>query len=78
MSVVHHHTGRRGKGQRAHDHDGMPLCTPCHVGFHMLTGRFKGWCKSQLRQWQDEQCTHYRAQYRPSEVPDEWLEDIPF
>lgn len=64
-------------GQRAHDHDAMPLCTPCHVALHMLTGRFKGWRRDDLRAWQDEQCTHYRAQYRPSEV-DECEEDIPF
>lgn len=77
-SIVHHHTQRRGKGQRAHDHDGMPLCTPCHVGLHGSCGTFKHWPRAQLRQWQDEQCTHHRAQYRPNEEPECETTEEPF
>lgn len=64
---VHHHTGRRGLGQRASDESAMPLCPACHMGLHDNNGPFKGWTREQLRAWQDEQCTQHRARYRPPE-----------
>jgi hypothetical protein len=49
-------------GMRAHDHESMPLCLPCHVpGLHALAGNFKGWTRGRLREWQDVQIAACRA-----------------
>jgi hypothetical protein len=51
--VPHHHTERRGLGQKADDRDAFPLCTWCHDDFHAGRGRFKGLDHEQRTQWQD-------------------------
>lgn len=48
---AHHRTGG-GMGLKANDRATMPLCTRCHKQFHDLNGRFSGWTKEQLREWQ--------------------------
>lgn len=68
--IIHHHTsgrteqhgksapGRRGKGQRASDADGMPLCHHHHADLHDrtgLSGYFELFDRSGLRSWQDAQ-----------------------
>ncbi len=62
-SIVHHHTARRAKGRRAHDHDGMPLCPGCHIQFHGACGPFKDMKRDERRDWQDRMVDRYRAQY---------------
>src|SRR5688500_2316426 len=59
---AHHNSGgetsvgrRRGLGEKAHDHDSMPLHIKCHADFHRGTGWFAGWDHAQRRVWQDEQ-----------------------
>lgn len=73
--VLHHHTagetephgkslgGRRGKGQRASDDQGMPLCFRHHKELHELRGFFAGWEKAQLRAWQDAQVERLQRLY---------------
>lgn len=41
-SEAHHHTHRRGLGQRASDVDAMPLCSGCHWDFHNAQGKSAG------------------------------------
>jgi hypothetical protein len=65
--VIHHSTvgstaphakslgGRRGKGQRPSDLEGICLCNRHHANFHDLRGYFEGWEKQQLRDWQNAQ-----------------------
>lgn len=65
--VIHHSTvgatephakslgGRRGKGQRASDAEGIAVCNRHHANFHDLRGYFEGWEKQQLRDWQNGQ-----------------------
>lgn len=79
--IIHHSTvgeterhgkslgGRRGKGQRASDAAGMPLCNRHHGNFHDLKGPFKGWEKPALRQWQNDQVAELHARFE-SEQPD--------
>jgi hypothetical protein len=55
--------GRRGKGQRAHDHESLPLHMRCHRQFHDLKGPFEGWDKAFIREWQDAQVAEHRARY---------------
>lgn len=78
-SECHHHTeganapehdrgrkqlsGKRGLGQRAHDHESMPLCWKCHKGIQSFTGPFEGLTKAERAQWQDQQVRHYRELY---------------
>jgi hypothetical protein len=52
-SEAHHHTGRRGMGQKSSDSDAMPLCHECHMAFHNGAGRFKDETKKQRREFQD-------------------------
>lgn len=65
--TAHHHTRgskeRRGKGQRAHDHDSMPLHFSCHMRFHAASGPFKHWERAQRIEWQDAQVTLHREQF---------------
>lgn len=42
-------------GLKNNDRATMPLCNRDHSDFHGLSGRFKGWKKEQLRQWQIDQ-----------------------
>jgi hypothetical protein len=82
--VIHHHTagstephakslgGRRGKGQRASDDQGMPLCNAHHAQLHELRGYFNGWEKHQLREWQDKQVARLQRLYamaHPEPIP---------
>jgi hypothetical protein len=71
-SHPHHHTRgmaqRRGKGERAHDHQAMPLCWKCHRRFHDAAGPFAAWNKTQRIAWQDSAVTEYRNRYTDEEV----------
>lgn len=62
-SHAHHHTGRRGLSQRAHDHDAMPLCHDCHRTFHAAAGRFRHLNNAERLALQDSAVAHYRAIY---------------
>jgi hypothetical protein len=73
--VIHHNTsgetephakslgGRRGKGQRASDTEGMPMCARHHRQLHDLTGFFGDFDKYKLREWQDRQVRELRNVY---------------
>lgn len=73
--VIHHSTvgateahakslgGRRGKGQRASDAEGISLCNRHHANFHDLRGFFAGWEKQQLRDWQNGQVERLQRLY---------------
>ena len=73
--VIHHSTigeteqhskslgGRRGKGQRASDTEGISVCNRHHANFHDLRGYFQGWEKQALRDWQNKQVAELRAAY---------------
>lgn len=66
-SHPHHHslTGQRGTSQKPADSYCMPLCERCHVpGLHSLAGRFKGWSRELLKQWQDLQVARFQAMWR--------------
>jgi hypothetical protein len=63
-------TRARGKSQRAHDSWAMPLCVKCHLQLHSLSGRFRGWVKEQLRTWQTERVSEYRAIYAALKLDD--------
>jgi hypothetical protein len=65
--------GRRGKGQRAHDHEAIPLHTKCHRQFHDAVGFCEGWSMASRRKWQDDQVITHRARYladQDAEEPD--------
>lgn len=73
--AIHHHTagetaphakslgGRRGKGQRASDDQGMPLCFRHHKELHELRGYFADDDKMSLRAWQDAQVERLQRLY---------------
>lgn len=77
-SIVHHHTARRAMSQRAHDHDGMPMCPRCHLEFHSACGFFKHMKRAERCDWQDRQVQKYRAQYEAllQQEDDESCEDL--
>lgn len=50
---AHHHTGRRGLGQKATDREAFPLCAKHHHDFHAARGIFYRWSHEDRRQWQD-------------------------
>ena len=50
---VHHHTGGRGRGQKADDSRTFPLCMKHHAEFHNASGHFRDWSKTHRREWQD-------------------------
>lgn len=52
-SEAHHHTHRRGMGQRASDEHAMPLCSRCHWDFHNGTGKTSGMNQRQRSALQD-------------------------
>lgn len=68
----HHMTGS-GLALRAHDHRSMPLCGPhyeggrplqgCHRDLHSLSGRFQGWSREKLRQFQGAAIEECRARH---------------
>ena len=58
-SVPHHHTGRRGLGQRAHDRDAIPVCASCHRWVH----EDRALTRAQRREWQDRQVEIFRGLY---------------
>lgn len=49
----------RGKSQKSHDHQTMPMCFECHRAFHDLSGYFDGWTRDGLVLFQElqVQCT---------------------
>ena len=76
--IVHHHTageteqhgksrgGKRGKGQRASDEDGMPMCNHHHADLHDrlgLKGFFADFDKHSRREWQDQQVERLQRLY---------------
>lgn len=67
-SEAHHHTGMRGKGQRAHDHQAMPLCHRCHMALHNLCGPFDGWDRERLQTWQDARVRELRQRFENEEA----------
>lgn len=54
QNEAHHHTGKRGLGQKASDRYMIALCWRCHQAFHEARGPFAGWSQAQRRDWQDE------------------------
>ena len=56
-----HHTGRRGMGQRAHDHTAIPLCTQHHRSWHDCSGMFRDWTRDDRRDWADRMAATARA-----------------
>lgn len=67
-SHAHHHTGRRGAGQRAHDRDAMPLCAKCHRDFHDGRARFASMNNEQRRAFQDKAVKHLQNVYTDTEA----------
>lgn len=77
--VVHHNTfgeteqhakslgGKRGKGQRASDLEGMPLCNKHHRELHDLRGFFGDHDKIALREWQAKQVRELQNQFAMQE-----------
>jgi hypothetical protein len=57
--------GKRGKGQRASDWFGMPLCPRHHDQLHnpAKRGHFFGWSGEQIVAWQDEQVAAMHGLY---------------
>lgn len=41
-TIEAHHMGRRGLGEKSHDHEAVPLCAAHHRDWHNCTGVFKG------------------------------------
>jgi hypothetical protein len=66
-SHAHHHTGPRGKGQRAHDHNAMALCFDCHRHLHGASGPFKDWNHEERSNLQDELVVKHRQIYNDEE-----------
>jgi hypothetical protein len=58
-----HKGGKRGLGQRAHDHESMPMCIKCHHNVQTFSGPFAGMSKAERARWQDEQVKRHRAEY---------------
>lgn len=50
-SESHHRVGG-GMGTKMPDTATLPLCAGCHRQRHDLSGRFKGWTKERLREWE--------------------------
>ncbi len=57
---AHHATGRKGMGQRNHDHLAMGLCALHHAERHSLSGYFKGMNKAAVRAWEQAQVERLR------------------
>ncbi len=55
---------RKGKGQKSHDHYGLPLCIKCHIpGIHRGGGSFEGMTPDEREAWEREQIPIYRNRY---------------
>jgi hypothetical protein len=71
---AHHSTSGRGIGQKASDHDAMPLCVACHNAFHAGKGMFRDWDRMRRREWQAEMVRRTRelltAVQTPAKVQD--------
>ena len=65
-----HHAGRRGLGQKAHDHTAIPLCRKHHNDFENAAGVFKTWKQDQRREWIAARIAETRASFG-RELP-EW------
>lgn len=65
---AHHHTGRRGHGQKARDQDAFPLCWMCHDDFHTGRGVFTKWNHEQRTAWQDKHADAYWNEYNDKEI----------
>ena len=63
-SHPHHRTlTGRGKSQKSDDTECMPLCFDCHRDLHALTGRFRGFTRARLDEWQRAQVEFFRGWY---------------
>lgn len=55
---------RKGKGQKSHDHYGIPLCIKDHVpGIHRGGGSFSGMTPDDREAWEREQIALHRQRY---------------
>lgn len=63
-----HHTGRKGIGQRAHDHTAIPLCRLHHRAWHDFRPPFT-WGKDQRHEWASARVTELRASYEKNLDP---------
>jgi hypothetical protein len=61
---AHHSTVGRGKGQKSHDHESMPLCRLHHMEFHAASGPFHGWIQERRAKWQRFQTALHRECYK--------------
>lgn len=60
--------GKRGKGQRASDWWGLPLCFKHHRQLHDGAGPFREMSPTERRAWQDKHIARYRARYAMQET----------
>ncbi len=63
----------RGKSQKAHDHETMPMCFEHHRAFHDLTGYFDGWTRDGLKLFQELQIQRCRELWAEFVDPERWL-----
>jgi hypothetical protein len=55
---------KKGKGQRCHDHFGLPLCLKCHVpGIHNGGGHFAGTTPEEREHWERDEISKHRNRY---------------
>jgi hypothetical protein len=50
-------------GQKSPHSYGIPICHREHMDFHANAGRFKGWKRAELRQWQEDQVLDHQARW---------------
>jgi len=58
-----HHAGRRGLGQKAHDHTALPLCRQHHAAWHDGGDPFRRWTRDDRRAWAEDTAAKLRADY---------------
>lgn len=58
-----HHAGRRGLGQRAHDHTAVPLCRKHHAAWHDGGEPFRRWTRDDRRLWAEDMAAMLRETY---------------
>ncbi len=56
------HAGRRGMGQKSHDHEAIPLCQRAHRQRTDWAGIFRPWGKERMRRWLEDGIAWTRAQ----------------
>ena len=56
-TVVAHHAGTHGMGQKCADSQTIPLCSLAHSCLHDFRGPFAGWTRSRMREWEDARIT---------------------